>query len=90
MHGSRPFITNESEEKRNEDIRKGKLAGWKDPYTWHCIQNFKYFWSWYYVNSHAYLKFWIPAWCLEDLIIAMLCIKYPQIKFYWTIIYSCM
>lgn len=52
MHGSRPFITNESEEKRNEDIRKGKLAGWKDPYTWHCIQNFKHFWSWYYVNSH--------------------------------------
>lgn len=30
MHGSRPFITNESEEKRNEDIRKRKLAGWKD------------------------------------------------------------
>lgn len=52
MHGSRPFITNESEEKRNEDIRKGKLAGWKDPYTWHCIQNFKHFLSWYYVNSH--------------------------------------
>lgn len=33
MHGSRPFITNESEEKRNEDIRKRKLAGSKDPYT---------------------------------------------------------
>lgn len=33
MHGSRPFITNESEEKRNEDIRKGKLAGCMTLYT---------------------------------------------------------
>lgn len=37
MYGLRLFITNELEEKRNEDIRKGKFVGWKDLYIWYCI-----------------------------------------------------
>lgn len=37
MYGLRLFIMNELEEKRNEDIRKGKFVGWKDLYIWYCI-----------------------------------------------------